>query len=132
MKPHDFIERDGDDLYCKVTVSFVQAILGDRIEVPTLEAVKVVEIGAGTQPGAVLRYPGEGVRTCAELGRGDLLVEIGVNIPTRIDRRQEELLREFIHIEREHGDHKVRKWPWRKRGEKSAEHLPGAAGERGS
>ena len=132
VKPHDFFERDGDDLYCKVTVSFVQAILGDRVEVPTLEGVKVVEIEAGTQPGAVLRYPGEGVPHLRGYGRGDLLVEIRVNIPTRIDRRQEELLREFMHIEKEHGAHKVRKWPWRKRGEKSAEHYSGTAGERRS
>jgi molecular chaperone DnaJ len=119
VEPHEHFERDGDDLYCKVSVSFVQAILGDQIEVPTLNGVKSVQLTPGTQPGTVLRYSGEGVPHLRGHGRGDLFVEIIVAIPTRVNARQQEILHEFLQHEREQEHHKMRKWPWSKRNEKT-------------
>jgi molecular chaperone DnaJ len=119
VRPHGFFERDGDDLYCRVSISFVQAILGDHIELSTLDGSKTIEIEPGTQPGTVIRYPGEGVPHLRGYGRGDLLVEVHVTIPTHISRRQGELLREFQQDQKEQGEHKVRKWPWRKKNERS-------------
>ena len=122
VQPHERFERDGDDLYTKVTVSFVQAILGDHVEVPTLDGTKTVEVSPGTQPGTVIRYGGEGVPHLRGNGRGDLFVEVGVQIPNRITAKQEELLREFQQLAQDHEDHqRSRRWPWSKRGAKQEE-----------
>ncbi|NLI80620.1 MAG: molecular chaperone DnaJ [Deltaproteobacteria bacterium] len=115
VQPHDFFERDGDNLFAKVPISFVQAILGDRVEVPTLEGSKSLQIEPGTQPGAVVRFTGEGVPRLRSRGRGDLFIEIDVKIPKTITQRQEELLREFMELEKEKNEGKVRKWPWHRK-----------------
>lgn len=115
VEPHDLFERDGDNLYGKVSISFVQAILGDRMEVPTLEGGKVLQIEPGTQPGAVIRFTGEGVPRLRGYGRGDLFIEVEVRIPKSITPRQEELLREFSELDHEKTGQKVKKWPWRRR-----------------
>ncbi len=113
VESHECFDRDGDDLYSKVTISFVQAILGDQVEITTLEGEKkTIKIEPGTQPGTVLRYPGEGVPRLRGYGRGDLFLEVEVRIPEHVNARQEELLREYVEIEKEKSEHKGRIWPW--------------------
>jgi molecular chaperone DnaJ len=115
VQPHDFFDRDGDDLYGKVSISFVQAILGDSIDMPTIEGgMKTIKIEPGTQPGTVMRFSGEGVPRLRGYGRGDLFVEVEVKIPDRVTARQEELLREYVEIEKEKHEQKGRIWPWNK------------------
>lgn len=126
VEPHEFFERDGDNLYGKVAISFTQAVLGDSVEIPTLEGEKTLKVEAGTQPGSVIRFSGEGVPRLRGYGRGDLFVEIEVKIPTHITPRQEELLREFSELEKEKGENKVRKWPWNRRKEREKERAAGA------
>ena len=121
VQPHDFFERDGDNLYGKVSISFVQAILGDDIVVPTLDGDKSIMIEPGTQPATVIRMAGEGVPRLRGYGRGDLFIEVEVRIPTRITPRQEELLKTFMESEAEKEDHKVKKWPWKRRKEHKKE-----------
>lgn len=121
VEPHDFFERDGDNIYGKVSISFVQAILGDRLEVPTLEGGKELQIEPGTQPGAVIRFQGEGVPRLRGYGRGDLFIEVEVKIPKRLTSRQEEILREFMELDQEKNEHKVKKWPWRRKKDKEQE-----------
>ncbi len=123
---HPNLERDGDNLYCKISISFLQAILGDTVDVPTLEGGKPVQIAPGTQPGAVIRFPGEGVPKLRGFGRGDLFVEVEVKIPRQLTPRQEEILREFMAIEKEKGEGKVKKWPWNRRKEPEKESVSGA------
>lgn len=125
VQPHELFDRDGDNLYGKVAISFTQAILGDVVEVPTLEKPKSIEIEPGTQPGTVMRFAGEGIPRLKGYGRGDLFIEIEVKIPSRVSTRQVELIREFVELEQEQlkhekEEHKVRKWPWskKKNGEK--------------
>ena len=118
VEPHPAFDRDGDNIYGKVSISFVQAILGDQIEIPSLDGKKSLQIDPGTQPGSVIRFAGEGVPRLRGHGRGDLFVEVEVRIPTSIDSRQEELLREFAELEREKSGQKPRKWPWHKRKER--------------
>lgn len=115
VQPHEFFERDGDNLFAKVPISFVQAILGERIEVPTMEGSKSLDIEPGTQPGSVIRFSGEGVPRLRGRGRGDLFIEIEVKIPKSITPRQEELLREFLELEKGRNEGKVRKWPWHRK-----------------
>ena len=115
VESHDFFERDGDNLYAKVSISITQAILGDKIEVPTMEGTKPLDIAPGTQPGSVIRFEGEGVPRLRGYGRGDLFFEVEVKIPTSVTEQQEELLREFSRLEAEHSERKVKKWPWNRR-----------------
>lgn len=87
--------RQGQDLVYTQEISFVQAALGHRVEVPSLDGHVTLEIPKGIQSGTVLRIKGEGMPYLGQTYRGDLLVEVKVLTPTRISERQEELLREF-------------------------------------
>ncbi len=87
--------RQGNDLVFTQEISFVQAILGYRLEVPSLQDKVTLEIPRGIQSGTVLRIKGEGMPMLGRTTRGDLLVEIKILTPTRISEKQEEILREF-------------------------------------
>jgi molecular chaperone DnaJ len=121
VKPHDFFDRDGDNLYGKISISIVQATLGDEIEVPTLDSRKTLKIEPGTQPGSVVRFPGEGAPRLRGYGRGDLYIEVDVKIPKQVTSKQEQLLREFAELDKEKGEQKVRKWPWSRRKDRGQE-----------
>jgi len=95
VKEHEIFKRDGDDLICEMPVSFVQAALGTEIEVPTLEGKATVKIPAGTQPGAVFRVKGKGVKNLQGYGHGDLHVRVQVEVPTRLNHEQKAKLAEF-------------------------------------
>jgi molecular chaperone DnaJ len=95
FKPHPMFERDGPDLHCEVPIQFVQAALGTEIEVPTIEGKVKLQIPAGTQSGKVMRMRGKGLRTLRSPTRGDELVHIFVETPTRLTARQRELLEAF-------------------------------------
>ena len=87
--------RQGQDLVFTQEVSFVQAALGHRVEIPGLEKPIPLDVPKGVQSGAVLRVPGEGMPYPGRRQRGDMLVEVRVLTPTRLSSKQEELLREF-------------------------------------
>lgn len=95
VRPHPFFQRDGSDLHCQVPVTFVQAALGAEIEVPTLEGKVALRVPEGTQSGRVLRLAGKGLPALGRRGRGDLLAEIFVEVPTKLTPRQRELLEQF-------------------------------------
>jgi len=95
VRPHDLFHRDGDDLLCEVPVSFVQATLGAEIEVPTLNGKATIKIPAGTQPGAMFRLKGRGVKNVQGYGHGDLHVRITVEVPTHLSSAQRAKLEEF-------------------------------------
>ncbi|MGQ9628795.1 MAG: molecular chaperone DnaJ [bacterium] len=95
VKPHPIFKREENDLHCDVTISMVQAALGDEIEVPTLSGRVKMRIPPGTQPGKVFRLRGHGIPSIHGAGRGDEHVHINVEIPTKLNRRQRDLLREF-------------------------------------
>lgn len=95
--------RQGQDLIFTQEISFVQAILGHRQEVPALEGSVTLEIPKGIQSGTVLRIKGHGMPYLGQHYCGDLLVEVKVLTPTRINERQEELLREFEQLAQDNG-----------------------------
>ncbi len=95
LKSHPFFERDGPDLHCEVPVPFVHAALGTEVEVPTLEGKVKMRIPEGTQPGKILRLRGKGVPSLNGAGRGDQLVRVFVEVPTKLTGRQRELLEQF-------------------------------------
>jgi molecular chaperone DnaJ len=95
VRPHPLFVREGPDLVCEVPVPFVQAALGAEIEVPTLEGRVALRIPEGTQSGKVLRLRGKGLPTVAGGARGDQLVRLFVEVPSRLTARQRELLEKF-------------------------------------
>lgn len=95
VKPHEFFEREGNDLHCVIPVSFTQAALGDEITIPTMEGDAKLKIGEGTQSGKEFRLRGKGVPHLNEHGRGDLVVEVQVQTPKKLTKIQKELLRQL-------------------------------------
>lgn len=95
VKPHDFFERDGNDLHCVVPISFPQAALGDEIQIPGLNAPVTLRVPEGTQNGKEFRIRNEGVPHLNESGRGDLVVEVMVQTPKKLSRTQRELIRQL-------------------------------------
>ena len=100
---HSLFERDGTDLHCEVPVQFVQAALGTELEVPTLDGRVNVRIPAGTQSGKLLRLRGKGLpplrprMDASQLQRlrGDFFIRIFVEVPSKLNDRQREILEEF-------------------------------------
>ncbi|HEY2825037.1 MAG TPA: molecular chaperone DnaJ [Gemmatimonadales bacterium] len=94
IAPDPFLRRDGLDLICTIPINVVQATLGTRIKVRTVEDRRVVlRIPPGTQPGRRFRIKGQGVEKNAR--RGDQLVEVAVSIPEKLTAEQEKLLKDF-------------------------------------
>ncbi|WP_243297163.1 molecular chaperone DnaJ [Bacillus litorisediminis] len=98
VKPHEFFERDGDDIYCEMPITFVQASLGDEVEVPTLHGRVKLKIPAGTQTGTRFRLKGKGVPNVRGYGVGDQHVRVRIVTPTKLTERQKQLLREFAEL----------------------------------
>ena len=98
IKPHKIFQRQGNDVVVEVPVSFVQAALGDKVQVPTLDGPVDMKVPAGTQSGKVLRLRDKGVPNLRGAGRGDEHVVIKVLTPQNLNQRQKELLKEFGEI----------------------------------
>ncbi len=94
-KEHSFFEREGKNLYCMVPISFSQAALGSEIEVPTLEGQHPLRIPEGTQTGTTFKLKSKGVPVLNGHGRGDLFVEVKVQTPGKLSKRQRELMQEL-------------------------------------
>jgi len=95
VKPHPVFQRKGNDIVCDVPINFVTAVLGGKIEVPTLKGTTVMKVPAGTQPDKVLRLKGLGIPSLKSQTTGDQLFTIKVQIPTKLTAKQRELLAEF-------------------------------------
>src|SRR6266550_5768359 len=98
VRPHEIFQRDGDDLLCEVPINFVQAALGAEIEVPALDGKTSVRVPPGTQPGAMFRLKGKGVKNIQGYGHGDLHVRINVEVPTHLSAAQKTKLQEFAQL----------------------------------
>ena len=100
LKPHTVFERDGTTLFCEVPVSITTVALGGEIEVPTLDGTRTkVKIPAGTQTGKQFRLRGKGMPSLNGSGLGDLVLQVTVETPVNLTKRQKELLQEFCEIE---------------------------------
>lgn len=95
VRPHDFFERDGNDLHCVVPISFPQAALGAEIQIPGLDGEVTLRVPEGTQSGKEFRIREHGVPHLNERGRGDLVVEVMVQTPKKLSRTQRELVRQL-------------------------------------
>ena len=98
IKPHKFLERDGDDVFCNVPLSFAQVALGDEIEVPTLYGKVKLKIPAGTQTGTHFRLKGKGIKNVRGYGQGDQHVTVNAVTPKQLSDREKEVFRELADI----------------------------------
>ncbi len=99
IRPHPLFKRAGADVYLVLPVGFAQAALGATVEVPTLKGRTEFKISRGTQSGQVLRMRGEGFPKLDGYGRGDQLIEIAIEVPQKLTKDQEKLLRDFAETE---------------------------------
>ncbi|MFP4270252.1 MAG: molecular chaperone DnaJ, partial [Alphaproteobacteria bacterium] len=96
VQPHRMFQRQGQDLYCEVPITFATAALGGEIDVPTIEGRRLkLAIPAGTQTGRQFRVRDKGMVELQGKRRGDMFVEVTVETPVNLTKRQQELLREF-------------------------------------
>jgi molecular chaperone DnaJ len=98
IRSHEFFERDGDDIYCEMPITFVQASLGDEVEVPTVHGKIKLKVPAGTQTGTKFRLKGKGVPNVRGYGTGDQHVIVKIVTPTKLSEKQKQLLREFAEV----------------------------------
>jgi molecular chaperone DnaJ len=98
IRPHDFYERNGQDLHCVVPVSFPQAALGAEIEIPGIDGPVNLKIPEGTQSGKELRVRGRGVPFLNEKGHGDLVVKVLVQVPRKLSRAQREVVQKLAEL----------------------------------
>ena len=95
VKEHPFFDREGNDLHCVVPISVAQAAMGAEIKVPTMDGEHNLKIPEGTQPSTTFRIRNKGVPVLNGHGKGDLYVEVRVQIPGKLNKRQKELLTEL-------------------------------------
>ncbi|WP_251554792.1 molecular chaperone DnaJ [Neobacillus muris] len=98
VRPHEFFQRVDDDIYCETPITFVQAALGDEIEVPTLHGKVKLKIPAGTQTGKKFRLKEKGVPNVRGFGVGDQYVTVQIVTPTKLSEKQKQLLKEFAEL----------------------------------
>ncbi|MDZ5712220.1 molecular chaperone DnaJ [Jeotgalibacillus haloalkalitolerans] len=98
VRPHEIFEREGDDIFLDMPITFVQAALGDELEVPTVHGKVKWKLPAGTQSGTAFRLKGKGVKNVHGYGQGDQHIRVKVITPKKLTDRQKTLLREFAEI----------------------------------
>lgn len=104
VEPDEQLEREGDDLYCRVRISYTQAILGHTLTVQVIDEPVEVRLAPGTQPGDEIRIAGKGAPRVGKRSSGDLVVLVSVALPTDISERERELLLELDNLAAERID----------------------------
>ena len=104
VKDHDVFARNGNDILCEISLSFIAATLGARVEVPTLKGNVPFDIPAGTQPDKILRLKGLGVPSLNGRGTGDQLIRVKLTIPTSLSKSERELLVQYAEVSGEKMD----------------------------
>ncbi len=103
LEPHEFFQRDGADLHCRVPISMVSAALGGEFEVPAIDGSKVrVKVPAGTQTGRRFRLATKGMPVLRSKQTGDMYVQVMVETPQNLTKKQRELLAEFDSLSSDH------------------------------
>jgi molecular chaperone DnaJ len=95
VKPHPLFNRHNNDLVCQIPITFTQAALGAKLEVPTLHGFDLLDIPAGTQHGEVFKLKGKGLPDIRTHRNGDELVQVTIEVPRKLTDRQKEILQEF-------------------------------------
>jgi molecular chaperone DnaJ len=101
VEPHLFFTRVGNDLHCRLQVSFAQAALGGMVRVPTLDGSRDLDLPRGTQSGKVFRFPGAGAPGGPQQRPGDQIVEVVVITPSDLSPGQKAILEEFADLDQQ-------------------------------
>jgi molecular chaperone DnaJ len=100
VAPHKVFVREGADLHCRATIDFIQAILGDEVEIPTITGIASLTIASNTMPGTKLRIKGQGLRYFEKAKkRGDIIVEIGIQIPEKLTEEGRKILEQYKKVQ---------------------------------
>ncbi len=100
VEAHDLFHREGYDIFCRLNLSFSQAAMGAEIEVPLLDdKTKIITVKAGTQSGEMMRIMGAGIPHVRGHGRGDQIIQMTVETPKKLSKRQKELFHELAEID---------------------------------
>lgn len=100
VRPHKIFQRDEDDVYLEIPISFSQAALGDEVNIPTLRGKAKLKIPSGTQSETVFRLKGEGISNIDGYGKGDQYVKVKVKTPTKLGKREKEIFEELDSMDR--------------------------------
>jgi molecular chaperone DnaJ len=92
VRPHAVFDRQGQDLVCVLEVPLTAAALGAELEVETLDGPAMVKVPAGTRAGSLIRLRGKGVPHLGRRGRGDLLIQVDLDVPGKVSKRERQLL----------------------------------------
>ena len=95
IKEHDVFDREDNDLFCDVPIPFIVATLGGELEIPTLTGKASIKIPPGTQNATVFRLRDRGIQFLNSTRKGDLMVQVQVEIPTKLNKQQREALQTF-------------------------------------
>lgn len=95
VRPHPIFERKGNDIWCEMPITFVQAALGAEVTVPTIDGRVSYQVREGTQPGDVFKFKGKGIPYINGRGRGDQYVRVVVEVPKNLSQKQKDVLKEF-------------------------------------
>lgn len=98
-KQHDLFTRQGDNILFPLTISFPEAALGAEIEIPTIDGTEKIKIHAGTQPGSTIVLKGKGIKKLNYDSRGDMIVLVNVHIPTKLNSKEKDLIKELATME---------------------------------
>lgn len=110
VRPHELFERRGNDVWCEMPITFVQACLGAEVTVPTLDGKVRYTIHEGTQPGDVFKLKGKGIPILGGRGRGDQYVQVTIEVPKNLNQKQKEALRSFDELTDEKNYQKNKKF----------------------
>ena len=95
VKQNNKFERDGYDIRSECEINFEQAVLGDKIDIETVEGVVKLKIPAGTQSGTIFKIKNKGISNLRGSGKGDHFVKVKIKTPTNLSRKQKNLLKEI-------------------------------------
>jgi molecular chaperone DnaJ len=98
QRPHAIFERHGDDLHCTLTIPMTAAALGATLQIQTLDGPANIDIRPGTQSGQSIPLFGQGSSHLNGPGRGDLMIHVTVETPTKLEPEQEELLKQLARL----------------------------------
>lgn len=110
VRPHELFERRGNDVWCEMPITFVQACLGAEVTVPTLDGKVRYTIHEGAQPGDVFKLKGKGIPILGGRGRGDQYVQVTIEVPKNLNQKQKEALRSFDELTDEKNYQKNKKF----------------------
>ncbi|MEJ2688835.1 MAG: molecular chaperone DnaJ [Deltaproteobacteria bacterium] len=99
VEPHEFFEREGDNIYCQIPLTITQAALGCKLDIPSIHGQETLQIPAGTQTGEIFTVKKAGVPSLRGGGKGDMFISVKVVTPSHLSKRQKELLAEFEELE---------------------------------